>query len=319
MKILLWHVHGGWMDSFVRGPHWYLLPSAPGGGPWGLGRGGRDWPENVVEVEFASLRDADIDLVVLQRIEEIQAVELLTGRRPGRDLPAIFVEHNTPKGGVPTTVHPLADQRAIAVAHVTHFNQLMWDMGSAVSTVVEHGVPDPGLLYTGELAEQGVVINEPVRRGRVTGTDLLPVFAQAGPVTVFGMGGEALAGSLGLGSELLRWAGDLPPHQMHPRLAQLRLYLHPLRWTSLGLSLIEAMLMAMPVVVLDCTEAARAVSPDAGAISTDVGELARTARTLMEDPDEAARRGRNAREAALQRYSLVRFLDDWDRLLHDVC
>ena len=29
---------------------------------------------------------------------------------PGRDLPAIFLEHNTPKTDVPSTRHPLADE-----------------------------------------------------------------------------------------------------------------------------------------------------------------------------------------------------------------
>ncbi len=306
------------MDSFVRGPHKYLLPRTPGGGPWGLGRGGREWPENVVEVDLAALRGTDIDVVVLQRVEETQAVELLTGRRPGKDLPAVFVEHNTPKGAVPNSVHPFADQNEIPVAHVTHFNRLVWDTGSASVTVIEHGVPDPGPLYTGEFLEQGVVINEPIRRGRVTGTDLLPTFAQVAPLTVFGMGGNDLAGSLGLPPEKLRWGGDLQPRVLHRRLARCRLYLHPMRWTSLGLSLIEAMLMAMPVVVLNCTEAARAVPPEAGAISTDVNELTSMARILLADPEEAARRGKVAREAALQRHSLDRFLHDWDQLLHDL-
>lgn len=319
MNILLWHVHGGWMDSFVRGPHKYLLPRTPEGGPWGLGRAGREWPENVVEVDLAALRNVDIDVVVLQRVEEMQAVELLTGRRPGKDLPALFVEHNTPKGAVPNSVHPFADQNEIPVAHVTHFNRLMWDTGSATVTVIEHGVPDPGPLYTGEFPEQGVVINEPIRRARVTGTDLLPSFATVAPLTVFGMGGNDLARSLCLPPEKLRWGGDLQPRQLHQRLAKCRLYLHPMRWTSLGLSLIEAMLMAMPVVVLDCTEAARAVPPEAGAISTDVNKLASMARSLLADPEEALRRGKIAREAALQRHSLDRFLNDWDQLLHDLC
>jgi hypothetical protein len=33
---------------------------------------------------------------------------------------------------------------------------------------------------------------------------------------------------------------------MHGELARRRVYIHPLRWTSLGLSLIEAMQLAMP-------------------------------------------------------------------------
>jgi hypothetical protein len=34
-------------------------------------------------------------------------------RRPGRDMPAIFLEHNTPKTDVPTTRHPLVDEPGV--------------------------------------------------------------------------------------------------------------------------------------------------------------------------------------------------------------
>ena len=36
------------------------------------------------------------------------------------------------------------------------------------------------------------------------------------------------------------------------------------------------------------------------------------------DPERAAEEGRRAREVALGRYGLQRFLDDWDRTLHQV-
>jgi glycosyltransferase involved in cell wall biosynthesis len=73
----------------------------------------------------------------------------------------------------------------------------------------------------------------------------------------------------------------------------------------------------MPVVVLDATEASRAVPPDAGALSSDVVELVQAARMLLRDPEEAARRGRNARRAALGRYGIERFLRDWDAAFAD--
>ncbi|NKX54137.1 glycosyltransferase [Arthrobacter mobilis] len=317
MRILLWHVHGGWTDAFVRGRHEYLLPATPDGGPWGLGRGGRDWPAAAREVDPGRLREEDIDVVLLQRPEELDACERLLGRRPGRDLPAVYLEHNTPKGSVPDTRHPLADQQDIPIVHVTHFNNLFWDCGSARTTVVEHGIADPGYRYTGAREHLGVVVNEPVRRWRVTGTDLLPGFAAAGPLEVFGMGGGQLGEATGLGPDRLQVRGDLPTAQLHHELAGCRVYLHLLRWTSLGLSLLEAMHLGMPVVVLDATEASRAVPPEAGAISTDVGRLQREAARLLADPDEARARGRAAREAALQRYSLAAFLDAWDNVLAD--
>jgi hypothetical protein len=312
--VLLWHVHGGWTDAFVRGGHEYLLPTTPARDGWGLGRGGRAWPK-AVEIAPAALRDAEVDAVVLQRPEEIEEVERLLGRRPGRDLPAVFLEHNTPKGDVPNARHPLADHPDIPIVHVTHVNALLWDTGTARTRVIEHGIVDPGHRYTGELARIGTAINEPVRRWRVTGTDLLPRFAEVAPVDVYGMGTDLLSGAYGQIRPAVTGLGDVKPGPMHAALAERRLYLHPMRWTSLGLALLEAMHLGMPVVALAMTEAPRAVPPEAGAISADVGELVRAARRLIADPDEARSRGRIAREAALQRYGLQRFLDDWDEML----
>jgi len=316
MRILLWHVHGGWTDAFVRGDHEYLLPATSDAGPWGRGRAGRDWPSNVVDIAPEALSDADVDCVVLQRPEELIACERLLHRRPGREIPAVYVEHNTPRADVPNSIHLLADQSAITLVHVTHFNSQFWDSGRATVRVIEHGVVDPGALYTGELRCQAAVINEPVRRGRVTGSDLLPAFTAAGPVDVFGMAGDHLAAALGHPAGL-RHVGDLPTGALHREMARRRLYLHPLRWTSLGLSLIEAMHLGMPVIVLAATEAPRAVPPDAGAISTDIGALVSAAARLLADPDEARRRGTVAREAALHRYGLHTFLARWDEILDE--
>jgi hypothetical protein len=313
MRILVWHVHGGWMDAFVRGQHEYLIPTTPERDGWGLGRGGRPWGEHVIEIAPEDVADAGIDLVVLQRPEEHEVAQRLLG---GRDVPTVFVEHNAPRVDVPNSLHPFRDRADLTIAHVTHWNDLMWDCGSTRTTVVEHGVVDPGPLYTGELARLGAVINEPVRRGRVVGTDLLPRFGAVAPVDVFGMGTEKLA-ELGHG-DLLVGLGDVKPDPMHAALAQRRAYVHANRWTSLGLSLIESMHMAMPVLVLATTDAARTVPAEAGAIATDVEDLVRASRLLVDDPEEARRRGRVAREAVLARHALARFTADWDTLLADV-
>jgi hypothetical protein len=112
--------------------------------------------------------------------------------------------------------------------------------------------------------------------------------------------------------------GDLPTARLHRRLAECRVYLHPIRWTSLGLSLIEAMQAGMPVVALATTEAYRAVPPGAGAVSTDLDVLVRTARELVADPDAARAAGEVARAHALERYGLGRFLAEWDAVLEAV-
>jgi hypothetical protein len=311
MNILLWHVHGSWTTAFVQGEHTYLLPVVPDRGPDGRGRAQTwEWPPNAVEVTPEEAADADVDVVLLQRPHELDrlAEEWLGGRRPGRDLPAVYVEHNAPQGPINEMRHPAADRDGFTVCHVTHFNALFWDCGATPTRVIEHGIVDPGYRYTGEEARAAVVINEARRRARVTGTDLLERFAAAGvPVDLFGMD----AGSIG-GIE------DVPQHRLHDEMARRRVYLHPIRWTSLGLSLIEAMHLGMPVVALATTEAPEAVPAEAGVVSTSVETLAGAARDFLADPDRAREAGRAARAAALERYGLERFLADWDELLTEV-
>lgn len=321
MKILLWHVHGSWTTSFVHGRHRYVVPVTPDRGPYGLGRARTyPWPDTVVEVSPEELGRAEVDLVILQRPEELELASEWLGRRVGRDLPAIYVEHNTPKGDVPNTRHPVADRDDLLVVHVTHFNALFWDTGATRTTVIEHGIVAPRVEYTGELNRLAVVINEPVRRWRVTGTDLLPRFVEVAPLDVFGMGVAGLADHLGLPPDRLTSHDDVPQDRMHAELGRRRAYLHLCRWTSLGLSLIEAMAIGMPVVVLATTEAVDAVPADAGVLSTRIDTLLDAARRFIEEPAVARRTGAEARTAAGIRYGLDRFLADWDRLLEEeVC
>ncbi len=308
MRVLIWHVHGSWTTSFVHGPHDYLVPVLPDRGPDGLGRARTwDWPASVVEVTPEEALRADIDVVILQRPQELRwLAEEWTGRRPGRDLPAVYVEHNAPDGPAAETRHPAAGLPGVVIAHVTHFNRLMWDTGPSEAVVIEHGVVDPGHRYTGRLAAAAMVVNDPLRRGRVPGTDLLADFRARARVDLFGMRSEPLGGV------------DLPQHRLHTAMARRRVYLHVTRWTSLGLSLIEAMHLGMPVVALATTEVAEAVPAAAGVVTNRLDRLADALVALIADREEARARGDAARHAALTRYGHKRFLGDWDRLLEEV-
>jgi hypothetical protein len=303
VNILLWHVHGSWTTSFVQGKHRYLVPVNDARDEWGRGRARTfDWPSTVEEVALSEV--ADVDVVVLQRPGELERVAHL-------DVPKIYLEHNTPKGDVPNSRHPMADRDDLVIAHVTHFNELFWDAGGTRTTVIEHGVVEPAARWTGELERLAVVTNEPIRRGRVTGTDLYPRFAAVAPLDVYGMG------VAGLQTERIGAYDDPPQAWMHAEVARRRAYLHLCRWTSLGLSLIEAMQMGMPVLALATTEAIAAVPPDAGVLSTRVDTLVEAARWLIDEPGEARRLGARARQVALARFGVDRFLADWDRLLEE--
>lgn len=310
MRILLWHVHGSWTTAFVQGHHDYVVPVTPQRDADGLGRARTwDWPANVIERTPEQLAHEDIDIVVLQRPSELDLTQRWLGRRPGRDVPAVYLEHNAPEPHPVHSVHPLARGGDITIVHVTHFNRLFWDNGRARTTVIEHGIVDPGQLYTGEVPHAGVVINEPIRRGRIVGTDLLPHLAQAVPIEMFGMRAAGV---------VAQRHHNLPQAEMHRTLARLRMYVHPVRWTSLGLSLLEAMHLGMPIVAIAATEVVQAVPSDAGVISTDVDRLVQAARTFVNEPEVAHIAGRAARQAAVDRYGLARFLADWDRELAEV-
>jgi len=160
VNVLVWHVHGSWTTAFVQGRHRYLLPTLPERGPWGGGRPAAwDWPASAVECSPAELADADVDVVVLQRPEEIELAERWLGRRPGRDVPAVFLEHNAPRGGpAASSRHPVADRDDLLLVHVTNFNDLMWDTGA---------IADDSWAPAGRPVQRRLVLNNSQER-RVT-------------------------------------------------------------------------------------------------------------------------------------------------------
>jgi Glycosyl transferases group 1 len=319
MRVLLWHVHGSWTTALVQGSHDYLMPVTPNRDADGLGRATSwTWPDRVVELPPRELATTPVDVVVLQRPQELELAARWLGRAPGSDIPAVYVEHNTPKGPVAVTRHPMADQAAIPIVHVTSFNQVFWDNGRAPTLVIEHGIVDPGELWTGDLPAAAVVINEPVRRGRIVGADLLDGLSEAVPLDVFGMGLDGLHEAYGCSRDRVRLHHNLKQTALHGEMARRRVYLHPIRWTSLGLSLLEAMHLGMPVVALAATDVVEAIPPAAGCVSTSPRRLAEALREFVNDHDAAHRAGKVARQVALARYGLPRFLDDWDRLLKEV-
>jgi len=152
----------------------------------------------------------------------------------------------------------------------------------------------------------------------VTGSDLLGPLSAVAPVDVYGMKAEGLAASLGVGAGRVVAVGDLAIPELYRQAGRRRLYVHPNRWTSLGLALLEAMTAGMPVVAVDATDVRRAVPSEAGTVSTDPAELTAGARRLLDDPGAAAAAGAAARAWALEHFGLPRFLADWDALLADV-
>jgi hypothetical protein len=74
----------------------------------------------------------------------------------------------------------------------------------------------------------------------------------------------------------------------------------------------------MPVVALATTEVPEAVPRAAGIVSNDIGRLQSGMKRLVADPDRAREMGLAARDFALGRFGLDRFLADWNAVLAEV-
>ncbi|OBK73270.1 glycosyltransferase [Mycobacterium sp. 1274761.0] len=314
-SLLVWHVHGSWTESFVAGRHRYVVPVNSAQDADGRGLAGRNWPR-AQEVPVEALHDEDIDLVILQRPQELDLAERWLGRRPGVDVPAVYVEHNAPRPLPVDSTHPVAARSDIPVVHVTDFNRLMWDSGAAPTRVITHGIADPGYLYTGDVAAAASMINEPLRRWRTVGTDVLIELGAHVPIDVWGID------TLELGRRPLRGVrpkGDVPTRRLLRQVARRRVYLHTARWTSLGMSLVEAMYLGLPVVAVASTMAPLVVPAEAGLVSADVGTLANSIRRFVSDRAAATLAGKAAREYAIAHFSLDRFLAEWGEVIEQQC
>ncbi|HEX5367419.1 MAG TPA: glycosyltransferase family 4 protein [Acidimicrobiales bacterium] len=310
LRVLTWHVHGNYLWYLSHIPHELVLPVRPGR-PHGYGgrSGAFPWPDTVREVPVEHLAEVEVDAVLYQAHHHwlVDRHELLSPAQ--RAVPQIVLEHDPPRASPTDTRHPVDDPDALVV-HVTAFNDLMWDCGRTPTAVIEHGVAVPGdVAYAGTRPRGITVVNDLARRGRRLGLDVFLRARRQVPLDLVGMGSEELGG-----------LGEVPPPDLARAMAPYRFYFHPVRYTSLGLSLCEAMTVGLPVVALATTEVPTIVEDGLnGFASTDEGHLVEAMRALVADPGLARRVGDAGRATAAARFSIDRFVRDWDRLLRRAC
>lgn len=303
LKILIWHIHGSYLNALGRIEHDWYLPTRPERADGYGGRGRTfDMPDWVREVAADMVQELDLDLVIYQTPRNllVDGPEILSPAQ--RALPAIYLEHNTPRPHAVDTRHPAADERMLLV-HVTNYNRLMWDNGAAPTMVVEHSVGiDPAILYDGSLAAGITVVNHMQKRPRITGFDLFQRARETLPLQAAGMATDELGG-----------LGDVPYRDLHRTIAPYRFLFSPMRYTSLPLAVIEAMTIGMPVVALATTELPTVIEDGvSGFISCDPDVLMDRMRLLLNDAPLARRLGERARETATARFGMDRFTRDWN-------
>lgn len=306
LTVLTWHVHGSYLQSLAAVPVRWVLPYDDGRPGYGGRSAGFPWPSNVVEVPVGELASCTFDAVVYQHLDhyEHDRTEVLTTRQ--RAVPAIYIEHDPPRGSPTDCVHPVDDGRT-TVVHVTHYNRLMWDTRNPC-VVIEHGVPMPDRQASLERRAGIVVVNHLARRGRRLGADVFEEARRRLPLDLIGMGAEDLGG-----------LGEVPPGEVIATVSGYRFMFSPIRHTSLGLGILEAMAAGVPVVGLATSELATVVSNGVnGFVHTDVEQVYDAAIELLDDRPLALYLGAAARRTVADRFGLDRFVDDWCRLLETV-
>lgn len=308
LKILTWHVHGNYLYYLTQTPHEFYLPVGRQASGYAGCSPGFPWSERVREVPVENVGDLELDCILFQSKQQYLTDQFEVLSEAQRRLPRIYLEHDPPQEH-PTNTRHVVDDPTMLLVHVTPFNELMWNGGRTPTRVIEHGVlVPPGVHYTGEIAKGLVVVNGLRRRGRRLGSDVFDRVRAEIPLDLIGMESEE-AGGLGEISH-----DDLPAF-----MCRYRFVFNPIRYTSLGLAVCEAMMLGIPIVGLATTEMATAVeSGVSGYVETNFDRLIEHMRRLLNDPDEARRLGAGARRTARQRFAIERFARDWDRAFTDV-
>jgi glycosyltransferase involved in cell wall biosynthesis len=302
LKILTWHTHGSYLYYLTQAPHDFYVLSKPGRPPGYGGRCGHiPWGANVHDLPVAEAKRQRFDCIVFQDDHQYLADQHQFFTPEQRRLPKIYIEHDPPRQK-PVDERHIVTGRDTLLVHVTHFNRLMWDNGDTPTRVIDHGVIDPGYRYSGEVSKGLVVINNVATRGRRLGGDVFEECRKQIPLDLIGMGAEQ-AGGLG---EVLH--ADLPAFA-----SRYRFFFNPIRYTSMGLAVIECMMAGLPIVALATTEMTTVIrNGENGFIGTDVDFLLEKMNFLLEKPEEARQLGRQARHCALERFNIKRFVADWN-------
>jgi hypothetical protein len=309
LRILTWHVHGNYLYYLTQVPHEFHLVTDAARSPHHAGRGGSlPWGDNVHEARVEEIAGQSFDVILFQSRDAWTDEQHRLLSPAQRRLPRIYLEHDPPQEHPTNTRHPVQD-REVLLVHVTPFNALMWDNGDTPVRVVEHGVkPLVDVRWHGEVERGLVVVNNLDRRGRRLGLDVYQSVARELPLSLVGMGSERCGGE-----------GEVDHHALPLRMAAHRFFFNPIRYTSLGLAVIEAMQAGAPIVGLATTELASVIRDgETGLVDTRPAVLVDGMRRLLADRAWAARLGEAGRRMARERFGIERFVADWRAVLREV-
>ncbi|AFZ65659.1 glycosyltransferase [Deinococcus peraridilitoris] len=308
LRILTWPVHGSCMYYVSHAPDDCYLPVSEDESGGSGGRGTNFWlDDNVHDIPLEEVGCTTFDVILFQARRPYEADQHRILSEAQRSIPRIYLEHDPPRESPTDTQHPVDDATMLLV-HVTHFNDLMWDSGRTPTRVIEHGVTVPHEAHdTGELERGLVVINNIHQRGRRLGADVFERTRRELPLDLAGMDAERYGGwSLGL-------------EELHLMQGRDRFLFNPIRYTSLGVAICEAMMIGMPVVGLAITEMVSTIRNSTnGFVGTDLRKVIGYASHLLRNPGLARELGAGGRRTACERFGIERFARDWSETFLDL-
>jgi glycosyltransferase involved in cell wall biosynthesis len=306
LKIFTWHIHGSYLYYLSQGNFEIYIPVDDKKNEGYYGRGKTFmFGDNVIEVPVLQVRNMEFDCILFQSEKNfrIDQYEILSAEQ--RKLPAVYLEHSAPAPYAVDSSHPLYDPRVVLV-HVTHYNKLMWKNNVPMVEVIQHGITEPSHSYSGELKKGIVVVNHIKERGRITGWDIFERVRNEVPIDLAGVGTELYGG-----------LGEVLFPRLSAFITRYRFFFNPIRHTSFGLSVCEAMMAGVPVVALATTEYANLLhNGESAFINTDVDALIAGMKLLLSDRSLATAMGQHGRVVAQEHFNMERFIREWNEVFH---
>jgi len=286
LRIFTWATRPDYLRCLAQTPHELIVVSPGGRAEHG------DLPPNVHAVSPEEARRQKLDLILFQRPQHYldEQYELLTSAQ--RRAAKVYLEHEPPREHPVDSRHVVSEAN-VPVVHVSHFNRLMWDHGHTPTRVIEPGVSPPPAAYSGEL-DRGLAVIERVTRRRALGIDLYDEAKKRAPL-------------------------DLAFEFDAQAAGRYRFFFFPARYASPSLSLLRAMMIGMPVLGYGAGGIDGVVRHGIdGFLEADPPTLVERIRELAADRRRAALLGAAARQNALARFGMARFVADWNRLFSEL-
>lgn len=309
-KILTWHIHGSYLYYLTQTNCEFFIPVKKEHPERysGLPSGNFLWGGNVHEIAAEKVKEIDIDCILFQSKENYLKDQFDILSEKQLSLPKIYLEHDPPRQSPTDTKHIVSNPDVLLV-HVTNFNKLFWDTANSPTVVIYHGVKIPtNVRYSGILNKGIVVVNNLTTRGRRLGHDIFEEMRKSIPIDIVGMDAESVGG-----------IGEISHKNLPSFIAQYRFFFNPIRYTSLGLSVCEAMMVGLPIVSLSTTEMPEIIrNGKEGFVSNDLDELKIVMQKLLEDKEYATSLGKNAQDRARDKFGIERFKNDWEYVFHTI-